>query len=101
VGDWILGPDRTPHKRSITLPAEVLALSRALTVGFEVPTLRTPASLGWSSDSRTLGLRLSMACFGSGELTVPKFHGLGGGAGGAHFTTAAIRGLSVETEATV
>ena len=76
VGEWVLGPDRVPHLRSIQLPASVVAASRELTLEFEVATPRSPASLGWSAtDSRPLGFRIARALFGGGELSIPAFPG--------------------------
>jgi hypothetical protein len=73
IGEWILGPDRVPQVRSVELPAGVMTENAELDLAFEIPTPRTPASLGWSSDSRPLGLRLTRAAFGGGKLTIPSF----------------------------
>ena len=73
VGEWKFGPDRVPHLRSVCLPAWVLASRQELTLAFQVATPRTPASLGWSQDSRPLGIRLTRALFGAGVLDIPTF----------------------------
>jgi hypothetical protein len=74
IGEWILGPDRVPHVRSIELPAGVITKKAELDLAFEIPTPRTPASLGWSpADLRPLGLRLARAAFGAARLTIPSF----------------------------
>ena len=73
IGDWVLGPDRVPHVRSVELPARAITEKTELDLAFEIPTPRTPASLGWSPDSRPLGLRLTRAAFGGGKLAIPNF----------------------------
>jgi hypothetical protein len=99
VGEWLLGPGRTPHLRSIELPADVVASSQELTLAFEVATPRSPASLGWSAtDSRPLGLRITRALLGRGELSIPDFAGTGGnGSEGVarlrNFVASALRGF--------
>jgi hypothetical protein len=99
VDEWVLGPDRIPHLRSIDLPAAVVASSQELTLAFEVATPRSPASLGWSAaDSRPLGFRISRALLGSGELTIPAFAGSDRHASERmtrlwHFVVSALRGF--------
>lgn len=76
LDEWRLGPDRIPHRRMVELPADIFAAGPELNLAFAIPTPRTPASLGWSSDSRPLGLRLARALVGHGELAVPAFDSL-------------------------
>ncbi|MBZ5609994.1 MAG: hypothetical protein LAP38_17165 [Acidobacteriia bacterium] len=71
VGDWTLGPDREAHKRSINIPAAVLAGSSELTLTFEIPDVQPAASLGWSDDPRPLGIRLARAVIGSAHIEIP------------------------------
>jgi hypothetical protein len=98
VDEWVLGPSRAPHRRSIELPAAVFAANKELTLAFEVAP-RSPASLGWSAtDSRPLGLRITRALFGGGELSIPVFegsrrHGSESMTRLRHFVTAALRGF--------
>jgi hypothetical protein len=66
VAEWVLGPEREPHKRSINLPAEVLSGSPELILTFEIPGAR-----GGTDDPRPLGMRLARAVFGSDELALP------------------------------
>ena len=59
-----MGPDRAPHQRTVELPAEVIPLDGSLSLAFRIATPRTPASMGWSSDLRPLGIRLTRAVIG-------------------------------------
>ncbi|HYL39350.1 MAG TPA: hypothetical protein VEV17_25750 [Bryobacteraceae bacterium] len=63
VAEWVLGPEREPHQRSIHLPAEVLSRSPELTLTFEIP-----GAHGGTEDPRPLGIRLARAVFGSEEI---------------------------------
>lgn len=72
VGEWKF-TDREVHRRSVSLPAEALAGSPELILTFEIPTPRSPASLGWTSDSRLLGIRLARAVIGRGDIEMPVF----------------------------
>jgi hypothetical protein len=72
AGAWTLGPDRVTHRRTLDLPPDAVA-GGSITLEFEVPAPRTPQSLGWSGDTRPLGIRLSHALIGSGELALPVF----------------------------
>jgi hypothetical protein len=73
VDEWVLGPDRTPHVRSLKIPATAIAHRSHLTLTFEVPDPRSPVALGWSADSRPLGLRLARAVLGQERIEVPNF----------------------------
>lgn len=73
VGEWTLGPDREVHRRSVNLPAEILAGAEELILTFEIPAPRSPASLGWNSDSRLLGIRLARAVIGRADIALPVF----------------------------
>jgi hypothetical protein len=73
VGDWTLGPDREVHRRSVELPAEIVAGAEELILTFEIPSPRSPASLGWNSDSRPLGMRLARAVIGTAHIEMPVF----------------------------
>ena len=73
VGEWTLGPDREVHRRSVNLPAEIVAGAEELILTFEIPAPRSPASLGWNSDSRLLGLRLARAVIGRADIPMPVF----------------------------
>ena len=64
LAEWTMGPDRTPHQRTVELPAEVIPLDGSLSLAFRIATPRTPASMGWSSDLRPLGIRLTRAVIG-------------------------------------
>jgi hypothetical protein len=61
------------HTRSINLPAEVFAAAPELTLSFEIPAPHSPASFGWNSDDRPLGLRLARVVIGRGDIEIPKF----------------------------
>jgi len=73
VGEWSLGPDREAHRRSVNLPAEIVAGAEELILTFEIPSPRSPASLGWNSDSRLLGMRLARAAIGRADIEMPVF----------------------------
>ena len=73
VGEWSLGPDREVHRQSINLPAEIVAGAEELILTFEIPSPRSPASLGWNSDSRLLGMRLARAVIGRADIEMPVF----------------------------
>ena len=73
AGEWTLGPERDPHCRTINIPAESVAGQPDLILTFEIPTPRSPESLGWNSDSRPLGFRLARAVFGSATIEIPAF----------------------------
>jgi hypothetical protein len=75
VAEWTLGPDREVHRRSVDLPAEVVAGAAELVLAFEIPTPRSPESLGWTSDSRLLGFRLARAAIGRDDVEMPAFGG--------------------------
>ena len=66
--EWTLGPSREPHIRAVKLGQEDLKSDRDLEITFRVPEPRTPASLGWSDDTRSLGIRLALACIGGDTL---------------------------------
>jgi hypothetical protein len=72
IADWNF-TGREVHRRSVHLPAEVLAGSEELIFTFEIPTPRSPASLGWTSDSRELGIRLARAVIGRDDVEIPNF----------------------------
>ena len=61
---WTMGPDRTPHQRTVELPPEVIPLDGSLSLVIRVATPRTPSSMGWSGDTRPLGIRLTRAVIG-------------------------------------
>jgi hypothetical protein len=75
VGEWSLGPDREVHRRALNLPAEIVAGAEELILTFEIPAPRSPASLGWNSDSRLLGMRLARAAIGRRDVEMPAFGG--------------------------
>jgi hypothetical protein len=68
VDEWKLGPERTPQVRSFDLAPDLL--DGDLVIAFRVPEPRSPASLGWSNDSRPLGIHLARACVGSTALVL-------------------------------
>jgi len=68
--EWTLGPSRAPHVRAVKLRQEDLKSDRDLVIAFRVPEPRTPASLGWSNDARSLGIRLTLACIGCDTLSL-------------------------------
>jgi hypothetical protein len=72
VGEWSLGPDRTPHHRVVELPGEV-AQSKDVILNFEIPAPRTPLSMGWSPDPRPLGFRLTRLALGANSIEIPDF----------------------------
>jgi hypothetical protein len=65
--------DREVHRRSFDVPADLLAGSQELILTFEVATPRSPASLGWTADSRALGIRVASVAIGRGDLEMPAF----------------------------
>ncbi|HLK20847.1 MAG TPA: hypothetical protein VKT81_17970, partial [Bryobacteraceae bacterium] len=73
VGEWTLGPDREVHRRSVNLPAEIVSGLEELLLTFEIPTPRSPSSLGWNSDSRLLGMRVARAVIGRADIEMPVF----------------------------
>ncbi len=89
VAEWELR-DREAHRRSVNLPAEVLAGSQELILTFEIPTPRSPESLGWASDSRPLGIRVARAVIGRDDLEIPAFEQTPGAPRGL---VARLRGL--------
>jgi len=60
VAEWTLN-DRNVHARSINLPPEVFAAGPELTLTFNIPAPHSPASFGWNTDDRPLGLRWPMS----------------------------------------
>jgi hypothetical protein len=72
VAEWALD-DRNVHTRSVNLPPEVFAAAPELTLTFEIPAPRSPASLDWNSDDRPLGLRLAHVVIGRGDIEIPVF----------------------------
>jgi hypothetical protein len=72
VAEWTLD-DRKVHTRSINLPPEVFAGAPELTLTFEIPTPHSPASFGWNSDERPLGLRLARVAIGRSDIEIPVF----------------------------
>jgi hypothetical protein len=73
VGEWSLGPDREMQRRSVNIAAEIMAGVEELILTFEIPAPRSPASLGWNSDSRLLGMRLARATIGRADIEMPVF----------------------------
>jgi hypothetical protein len=65
--------DREVHRRSVDVPADLVAGSEELVFTFEVTTPRSPASLGWTSDSRPLGIRLASVAIGRDDVEMPAF----------------------------
>ncbi|HEV2689872.1 MAG TPA: hypothetical protein VGV35_15035, partial [Bryobacteraceae bacterium] len=65
--------DREVHRRSLDVPADLLAGAEELILTFEVATPRSPASLGWTSDSRPLGIRLARVAIGRSDVEMPAF----------------------------
>jgi hypothetical protein len=72
VAEWEFR-DREAHRRSIELPAEAVAGFPELILRFEISEPRSPASLGWSSDSRPLGIRVARAAIGRSDVEMPAF----------------------------
>jgi hypothetical protein len=70
ITSWIFGPGRETHARSILIPVDLVSGHRELVLRFEVVDPRSPESLGWSLDSRPLGIRITRASFGEKELPV-------------------------------
>jgi hypothetical protein len=64
LAEWTMGLDRTAHQRTVELPPEVFPPDGSLSLVFRIATPRTPASMGWSSDPRPLGIRLTRAVIG-------------------------------------
>ena len=75
VAEWTLD-DRNVHTRSINLPPEVFAAGPELTLTFEIPAPHSPASFGWNTDDRPLGLRLARVVIGRGDIDIPVFEKL-------------------------
>jgi hypothetical protein len=75
VAEWTLD-HRNPHTRSINLPPEVFAAGPELTLTFEIPAPRSPASFGWNTDERPLGFRLAGVMIGRGGIEIPVFEQL-------------------------
>jgi hypothetical protein len=75
VAEWTLD-DRNVHTRSINLPPEVFAAVPELTLTFEIPAPHSPASFGWNTDDRPLGLRLAHVVIGRGDIAIPAFEKL-------------------------
>ena len=73
AGEWTLGPARAVHRRSLILPAEAVSGRIELTLTFEIPTPRSPESLGWGADSRPLGLRLARISVDRNDVSMPPF----------------------------
>ena len=74
VAEWTLD-DRKVHVRSADLPLEAFAAPE-LTLTFEIPTPHSPASFGWNTDDRPLGLRLARVVIGRGDIEIPVFEKL-------------------------
>jgi hypothetical protein len=72
VAEWALA-GRQVHTRSVNLPPEVFAAAPELTLTFEIPAPRSPASFGWNADNRPLGLRLARVVIGRGDIAIPVF----------------------------
>jgi hypothetical protein len=72
VAEWTLN-DRNVHARSINLPPEVFAAGPELTLTFQIPAPHSPASFGWNTDDRPLGLRLAHVVIGRGDIAIPLF----------------------------
>ena len=72
VAEWTLD-DRKVHTRSLNLPPEVFAAGPQLTLTFEIPAPHSPASFGWNTDDRPLGLRLARVVIGRANIEIPAF----------------------------
>jgi hypothetical protein len=75
VAEWMLN-HRNVHTRSLNLPPEVFAAGPELTLTFEIPAPHSPASFGWNTDDRPLGLRLARVVIGRGDIEIPIFEKL-------------------------
>jgi hypothetical protein len=75
VAEWTLD-DRKVHTRSINLPPEVFAAASDLTLTFGIPAPHSPASFGWNTDDRPLGLRLARVAIGRSDIEIPVFEKL-------------------------
>ena len=73
VAEWRLDLSRGVHRRSLDIPANAIANRDELTLSFEIPTPRSPESLGWSGDIRPLGIRVARLSVGSAEVPMPEF----------------------------
>lgn len=73
AGQWTLDSSRGVHRRTLEIPAGAIAGRTELLLSFEIPTPRSPQSLGWSGDSRPLGLRLALVSIGNAEVPMPAF----------------------------
>lgn len=69
VDEWAFG-QRGPQVRSFKLAPDLLGADRNLVIAFRVPKPRSPASFGWSSDPRPLGIHLARACLGGTALAL-------------------------------
>jgi hypothetical protein len=68
--EWVLGPDRGVNLRTVWLPPRHLAPDQDVTISFRIQDPRSPASFGWSSDPRPLGIRLTAVAIGSNRRPV-------------------------------
>jgi hypothetical protein len=59
VDQWVLGPARSPWEQKVLLSQELVTRGRPLTISFRIPTPRTPAQLGWATDTQLQGFRLA------------------------------------------
>jgi hypothetical protein len=75
VAQWTLD-GRKVHTRSLNLPPEVFAAAPELTLTFEIPAPHSPASFGWNTDDRPLGLRLARVVVGRSDIEIPVFEKL-------------------------
>jgi hypothetical protein len=73
AAEWELGPARHSRKLTIDLPAEAVSGAREVTLAFEIRDPRSAAALGWTTDPRLLGIRITRAVIGSRELDFPMF----------------------------
>ena len=58
------------------MPPEVFAAAPELTLTFEIREPHSPASLGWNTDDRPLGLRLAHIVIGRSDIAIPVFQKL-------------------------
>lgn len=65
--------DREVHRRRLDLPADLVSGSEEFILTFEVEAPRSPASLGWTSDARPLGIRLASVAIGRADVEMPAF----------------------------
>jgi len=98
VGDWTFGLNhRAPHVRMLEFPRTVVSPSGALMLTFEVADPRTPLSLGWSEDSRPLGIRIARALFGANDVAIPQFGAANPAGGIRHNMGRVFRALRAAT----